>query len=53
MKHFILTTLVSLVTIFPGGKDGTLKEVSERWITHPGDLGMKMIADLMIEKLGF
>lgn len=33
--------------------DGTLKEVSERWITHPGDLGMKMIADLMIEKLRF
>lgn len=34
-------------------KDGVIKEVSERWITHPGDLGMKKIADLIIEKLGF
>lgn len=30
---------------------GVWKEVSERWITHPGDLGMKKIADKVIEKL--
>ena len=33
--------------------DGIVKEVSESWITHPGDLGMKKIADLIIDKLGF
>ena len=32
---------------------GTEKEVSDKWITHPGDLGMKMIADAIIKKLGF
>ncbi len=30
---------------------GEQREVSERWITHPGDLGMKKIADKIIEKL--
>lgn len=33
--------------------DGTMKEVSERWITHPGDTGMRKIADAIIAKLGF
>ena len=33
--------------------EGREKEVSERWITHPGDLGMKMIAERIIEKLNF
>ena len=32
MKHFILTTLVSLVTIFPGGKDGTLKDITKPYL---------------------
>lgn len=33
--------------------EGKEKEVSERWITHPGDLGMKKIAEKIIEKLQF
>ena len=32
-------------------RNGTVAEVSERWISHPGDLGMKKIAERMIEKL--
>ena len=32
-------------------RDGSLANVSERWISHPGDLGMKKIADRIIEKL--
>lgn len=31
--------------------DGVLCEVDPRWISHPGDLGMKKIADKMIAKL--
>ncbi|MBQ3015173.1 MAG: hypothetical protein IJD79_00175 [Clostridia bacterium] len=31
--------------------EGCEREVSERWITHPGNLGMKKIADKIIEKL--
>ena len=34
-------------------KDGLMHPVSERWISHPGDLGMKKIADKIIEKLKF
>lgn len=30
---------------------GEEREVSERWITHPGDLGMRKIADKIIKKL--
>ncbi len=32
-------------------RDGGIGQVSERWITHPGDLGMKKIAERMIERL--
>ena len=33
-------------------RDGSLANVSERWISHPGDLGMKKIAERIIERLG-
>lgn len=32
-------------------KEGKLCEVKETWVTHPGDLGMKRIADKIIKKL--
>ena len=32
--------------------EGVQKPVKETWITHPGDLGMKKIADKIIRKLG-
>ena len=32
-------------------RDGGIGNVSERWISHPGDLGMKKIADRIIERL--
>lgn len=31
--------------------DGTLKTVKDTWITHPGDIGMRKIADRIIERL--
>lgn len=31
--------------------DGTLKTVDDTWITHPGDIGMRKIADRIIERL--
>ena len=31
--------------------EGVQKEVRETWVTHPGDLGMKKIADKIIRKL--
>ena len=31
--------------------DGSQKPVKETWITHPGDRGMKLIADRIIERL--
>jgi len=34
-------------------RDGSLLPISDRWRTHPGDLGMKRIADRIIESLGF
>ena len=33
--------------------DGTKQPIPDRWITHPGDLGFKLIAERIIEKLGF
>ena len=33
------------------GSDGEQHEVSERWISHPGDLGMKRIAERIIDRL--
>ena len=33
------------------GADGSVCEVSPRWVTHPGDLGMQKIADKIIRKL--
>ena len=32
-------------------RDGGIGQVSERWISHPGDLGMKKIAERMIDRL--
>lgn len=31
--------------------DGSNAEVSERWVSHPGDLGMKKIAERIIDRL--
>ena len=35
------------------GRDGLQKSIRDTWRTHPGDLGMRRIADRIIEKLGF
>ena len=35
------------------GADGSVQEISPRWITHPGDIGMKKIAAKIIAKLRF
>ncbi len=32
-------------------EDGTTAEISERWVTHPGDEGMKAIAERMLEAI--
>jgi len=35
------------------GKDGTPCKIKDNWRTHPGNLGMRAIADRIIENLGF
>jgi hypothetical protein len=34
-------------------KNGEAQPIKDTWRTHPGDLGMRKIADRIIENLGF
>jgi hypothetical protein len=34
-------------------KNGDVQPIKDTWRTHPGDVGMRKIADRIIENLGF